>query len=156
MELKGRWWDKIRWCPESRGVNKVLRVMIWPPGSLFSYSLIIQRFLMLCTSGFASLVYKVRILQKHCESNGKGKWALSLNNHYICNQWAIKYALYTFLKTKLGQNLKMRLKWALCVCFVCLRVQLPISPYRGHACLHFSLQKPYQPLINHQIRGCIF
>lgn len=24
MELKGRWWDQIRLCPESTGVNKVL------------------------------------------------------------------------------------------------------------------------------------
>lgn len=24
MELKGRWWDEIRRCPESRGVNEVL------------------------------------------------------------------------------------------------------------------------------------
>ncbi len=39
---------------------------------------------------------------------------------------------------------------------VCLRLQLPISSYRGHAWLHFCLQKHCWPLINHQKRGCIF
>lgn len=45
-------------------------------------------------------------------------------------------------------------------CFVkiwvlCLRLQLPISSYRGHAWLHFSLQKHYWSFISHQRRDCI-
>lgn len=70
----------------------------------------------------------------------------------------IKEYLIMFL-LKRGNDLNEELI-IVTACFVkiwvlCLRLQLPISSYRGHAWLHFSLQKHYWSFISHQRRDCI-